>query len=247
MRNNYLIFTVFIITNIIFQTAFADDKIRVVTESWYPFNYLDEKGNIVGKSTKVVKAILNDSGLDYEIEINPWSRAFNLVTSQPNVLIYSILRTPDREDLFYWFCPISKLERHKVYKLTARTDIAVNAEEDIKKYTTGVTGNTFLHKYMTGLGFVDGKNLQVNSDDSVSINMFIAGRIDLLVSLDSSMKRKLNQKVLNKSIVTSLMTLPTKAYPPICMALSKKSPIRLMKIIRQAHEDFIAQAAHSKL
>lgn len=223
------------------NNAFADNKIKVVTESWYPYNYLDEAGNIVGKSTTVVKAILNESDLDYAIEMNPWSRAFNLVTSQPNVLIYSILRTPDREDLFYWFCAISTLERHKVYKLTARTDIVVNAEQDIKKYTTGVTDNTFLHKYMTDLDFVDGENLQVNSDDSVSIKMFIAGRIDLIVSLESSMKRKLNQKVLNQSIVTPLITLPAKAYPPYCMALSKKTPAKLVTIIRQAHKKIISK------
>lgn len=231
-------------TTCVVDDTFADDKIHVVTESWYPYNYLDKKGNIIGKSTKVVKAILDDTGLEYEIEMNPWSRAFNLVTSKPNVLIYSILKTSDREDLFYWFCSISTLERHKVYKLTARTDIVVNSEPDIKNYTTGVTDNTFLHKYMLGLDFIDGENLQVNSDDTVSIKMFIAGRIDLLVSLESSMKRKLNQKVLDQSIVTPLITLPAKIYPPYCMALSKETPVEVVNKIRKAHEKFISKTGN---
>jgi len=242
LHNIFSVIVVTFITNIMVNVALADDNIQVITESWYPYNYLDKKGKVVGKSTKVVKAIVDDAGLEYAIEINPWSRAFNLATSQPNILIYSILRTPDRENLFYWFCPISKLERHKVYKLTNRIDIAVNSEEDIKKYTTGVTGNTFLHKYMSSLGFVDAENLQVNSDDSVSIKMFIAGRIDLLVSLESSMMRNLSEKGLGQSRVTSLITIPAKAYPPICMALSKETPIDLVSKIRQAHQNFISTA-----
>jgi polar amino acid transport system substrate-binding protein len=241
LRNIFLILIVLLITNIIVQTAFADDKILVVTESWYPYNYLDKTGGIVGKSTEVVKAVLDDTGLDYAIEMNPWSRAFNIASSQANVLIYSILRTPDRENFFHWICPISILEQHKVYKLSSRMDVDVNTEQEIKKYTTGVTDNTFLHKYMSNLGFVDGENLQVNSDDSVSIKMFLAGRIDLLVSLESSMMRTLIQKGLDTSIVSPLFTLPGKIYPPNCMALSKQTPINVVNKIRQAHHRFISQ------
>lgn len=235
---NFYVF-VFVTLNCIINVAFAHDKIQVVTESWYPYNYLDKSGNVVGKSTKTVKAILSATGIDYSIKVYPWTRAIKLATTRPNVLIYSILRTPKREKLFYWFCPISTLESHQIYKLTNRTDIMVNSEQDITKYTISVTRDTFLHEHMLSLGFIDGVDLQINSNDAVATKMFFAGRVDLLADLESSMERTLSTQKLAKSSVTALFSIPPQHYPANCMALSKQTPIALVHKIRQAHQDFI--------
>tara|TARA_R110000737_G_scaffold70420_2_gene98892 strand:- start:8797 stop:9477 length:681 start_codon:yes stop_codon:yes gene_type:complete len=223
------------------NVAYAKDKIQVVTESWYPYNYLDKNGNVVGKSTDKVKEVLSATGVDYSIKVYPWTRAFKLATTRANVLIYSILRTPKREKLFYWFCPISSLEPHKIYKLTNRMDIVVNSQQDIKKYTISVTRDTFLHQYMLNLGFVDGVNLQINSSDAIATKMFFAGRVDLLADLASSMEHTLTTQELDNSIVTALSIIPAQHYAPICMALSKQTPIALVNKVRQAHEKFIAK------
>lgn len=237
---NFCIFFV-IISNCIINVAFANNKIQVVTESWYPYNYLDKQGVLVGKSTEKVKEILSATGVEYSIKVYPWTRAFKLATTRANVLIYSILRTPNREKLFYWFCPISSLEPHKIYKLTNRTDIVVNSQQDIKKYSISVTRDTFLHQYMLNLGFVDGVNLQINSDDAIATKMFFAGRVDLLADLESSMAHTLSTQKLAKSSVTALFSIPAQHYAPNCMALSKKTPIALVNKVRQAHQKFIAK------
>mgnify|MGYP003676850717 CR=1 FL=1 len=234
-------FFVFIISSCMVNVAYAKDKIQVVTESWYPYNYLDKNGDLVGKSTEKVKEILSATGVEYSIKVYPWTRAFKLATTRANVLIYSILRTPNREKLFYWFCPISSLEPHKIYKLTNRMDIVVNSQQDIKKYTISVTRDTFLHQYMLNLGFVDGVNLQINSSDAIATKMFFAGRVDLLADLASSMEHTLTTQELDNSIVTALSIIPAQHYAPICMALSKQTPIALVNKVRQAHEKFIAK------
>jgi polar amino acid transport system substrate-binding protein len=241
LRNFYLVIIVFVISSCMTNVAFADDKIQVVTESWYPYNYLDKDGNVVGKSTLAVKEILAAAGIDYSIDVYPWARAFNLAKTRTHVLIYSILRTPDREKFFYWFCPISNLESHQIYKLTSRDDIIVNVEQDIKKYTISATRDTFLHQYMLGLGLVDGVNLQINSEDTRATKMFFAGRVDLIADLESSMERTLTRKGLDKSIVTPLTLIPAERYPANCMALSKRSPINLVNKIAKAHQKFISE------
>lgn len=241
LRNFYVVIAIVVITNCMIRVSLADDKIYVVTENWYPYNYLDKKGNIVGKSTNVVKAILANAKVDYSIAIYPWTRAFNLASTRPNVLIYSILRTPQREKLFYWICPISTQEPHKIYKLTSRKDIVVHSEQDIKKYTISVTRSTFLHQYMLNLGLVEGVNLQINSDDSIDTKMFFAGRVDLLADLNSAMQRTLTTQGLNKAIVTPVLTIPVQRYPAICMALSKQTPIALVNKLRVAHQHILSK------
>lgn len=96
----------FILIELIISLAhvvFANDKIQVVTENCYPYNYIDKNGIIVGKLTDDIKDILVFSGVDYSIEVYPWARALKLATTRPNVLIYSILRTPRRENFFIGF------------------------------------------------------------------------------------------------------------------------------------------------
>jgi len=47
----------------------ASDEVAlaVVTEEWRPFNYTDDNGVIVGRSTTKVKAILDSLGYKYDI------------------------------------------------------------------------------------------------------------------------------------------------------------------------------------
>jgi len=239
LHNFCLVIIVAVIINSIVNIAFANDKVQVVTESWYPYNYLDKNGNVVGQSTETIKAILADAGVEYSIKLYPWARALNHASKRTNTLIYSILRTPKREKLYHWFCPISAIQPHKIYKLASRKDITVDSEQEIKKYSISVTRNTFLHQYMLDIGLVDGVNLQINSNDAIDTKMFFAGRVDLLADLESSMERTLATQGWDKSIVTPLTTIPLEHYSPICMALSKKTPINLVNKIAHAHQKFI--------
>lgn len=231
---------VFVITNCLVNLAFANDKVQVVTENWYPYNYLDQSGDVVGKSTTAVKAILDQAEVEYTIQVYPWTRALKLASTQPNILIYSILRTADREKMFYWFCPISTVEPHTIYKLTTRTDIVVNSVQDIKKYTISATRKTFLHQYMLNLGLIDNLNLLVNADDALGTKLFFAGRVDLIADLESSMDHALVVQGVNKSIVTPLITIPLQHYSANCMALSKQTPMDVVHKIKKSHQQYTA-------
>lgn len=221
------------------KIAHGNERIDVVTENWYPYNYLDEQGNIVGKSTTLVKTVLDDAGVDYSIALLPWTRALDLASTRANVLIYSILRTPARETLFQWICPISDREVHQLYKLTGRADIVVRTEQDINKYSVSVTRETFLHQYMLGLGLIEGENLQVTSDDSISALLFLAGRVDLLAEFESSLLRTLKNEGLDESIASPLISLSPKSNPDNCMAFSKQTPVELVDKIRSSHQKLI--------
>lgn len=216
--------------------ALAADSVQVVTENWYPYNYLDENHQVVGQSTALVKQVLQAAELDFTLNLYPWTRALNLATTSPNVLIYTILKTPEREPLFHWICPIAQKNVHRLYRLTSRNDIVLSAEQDIKNYSIAVTRDTFLHKFMLQQGLNEGQNLQLTADDHVNITLFLAGRVDLLAEFDDALLRALKDDNLDSSVVTPVLTLPADAYPEYCMALSKETPINLVEKIRAAHQ-----------
>lgn len=238
-RDFYLNFFIIIAFNFVSSYAKADDKITVVTENWYPFNYLDKEGNIVGESTDIVKKILSDAHIDYSIDIYPWKRSMNLARTRPNVLIYSILRTPIRENLFHWICPISRKINHQVYKLSSRKDIVVKVDEDIKKYSLSLTRGTFPHQYMQSLGLIDGVNLQVTSENDINAKMLIKGRVDLIVEIESAIYPILKAQGLKPDYITPLISISSKNNPDNCMAINKQTPIDLVERIRQSHNNIV--------
>ena len=239
----YLLRSVFLLLclSTLANQAGARDSVQVVTENWYPYNYLDENHQVVGQSTALVKQILNDADVDFSLALYPWTRAMSLASDVPNVLIYTILRTADREPDFHWICPIAPKRLHTLYRLQQRRDIVVNSLQDVNSYSIAVTRDTFLHKFMLTQGLREGHNLQLTADDNVNITLFLAGRVDLLAEFDDSLSRSLEASHIDRTMLTPILTLPAEAYPEYCMAMSKATPLSLVEKIRAAHHKVSAQ------
>lgn len=105
-------------------------KLRVITEDFPPYNYVDESGAVVGQCTDIVRAIMSKTGQDTTIEVMPWAQAYELVQKEPYIALYSTARTPDRENMFLWAGPLLNYEKY----LYARKDsgIRINSLADIK-------------------------------------------------------------------------------------------------------------------
>ncbi|MBN7818761.1 substrate-binding periplasmic protein [Bowmanella yangjiangensis] len=82
---------------------------QLVTEHFPPFNY-QQQGNLTGFSTELLKRMMEDNQLAYQIALYPWARAYQIVLDSPHTLIYSIGRTKEREDAFYWVGPLANVD-----------------------------------------------------------------------------------------------------------------------------------------
>ena len=133
-------------------------ELRVVTEEWPPYNYSDH-GKITGVVSEVVLAALDRSGLDYTVEVLPWARAYELARTEPNVMIYSILKLPSRAPSFNWV----KLDGLSVEMYLFRPNFLKNLQiqtlADAKRFRVGVTRDTSTHHFLLAHGFKAGKNL----------------------------------------------------------------------------------------
>lgn len=78
----------------------------VYTEHYPPYSYLAENGEVAGKATELVKQVMVESGLDYEIRLVPWNRAYKLATQLDNVLVFSLLHTEKRASQFHFLAPV---------------------------------------------------------------------------------------------------------------------------------------------
>ena len=214
----------------------SSNKFLVVTEPWFPYNYLDSKGEIIGRSTEIVKSVLQHANISYEINLYPWQRSYSIALAQDNVLIYSIYRTPAREKYFHWVCPLSPSQRHSIYKLSSRKDLRINKESDLNKYSFSVTRGTYLQKLFLNKGMEEGVNLFLTSSNKSNLQMLLNNRVDLLVEMEEPMLHMLASLRLPIETIEKVYTLKPEDQADLCMAISKGTSSDLVDKIRTSYQ-----------
>jgi polar amino acid transport system substrate-binding protein len=121
-------------------------RLYIVTETGAPAAMM-ENGKLVGFATDKVQEILARAGIDHEIEVLPWKRAYLLAQSRSGVCVYSVSRIPERDALFKWVGP-THISDWTLYGRSGRK-YQLTTIEDARKYRIGayfgdVRGETLL-------------------------------------------------------------------------------------------------------
>jgi len=88
------------------QKTYPD--LTIFTEYFPPFNY-EEDGQVKGIAVDLLHAIFKQMKLDIpatKVVQVPWSRGYSEAQTRPNVLLFSTVRTAEREKMFKWAGPI---------------------------------------------------------------------------------------------------------------------------------------------
>ena len=210
------------------------ERLLIVTEDWPPYNYLDSDGNVAGISTDIVRKVMKEAALDYDIKVYPWARAFDLAATRPNIMIYSIFRSKQREPLFKWICPLTQPVPLYLYRLTSRDDIKVNTVSDARRYITGVTRGDYPHHYLLEQGFSETWHLQLAASDKANINKLLNGRVALVVEAELTMRSELKALGQSGSLVKPLLKLKNDEAAANCMAFGQQTSDKVVKRVFEA-------------
>ncbi|WP_051231449.1 substrate-binding periplasmic protein [Stutzerimonas azotifigens] len=176
--------------------------IRVVTEAT-AYSYL-ENGQVAGPASEVVTATLQRAGLsDYRIGLYPWARAYDMALGEPDVLIYLIARTPEREALFKWVGELMRIDYH-LYKLRERDDIAVGGLDDARPYRIGVLREDVRHRYLQAQAF--GK-LVVSAHNNENFRLLLNGQVDLVPMPERDVARLCRDNGIDPARLQKVLTL----------------------------------------
>lgn len=178
-----------LVTALLLPVSCMGLELAALTEALPPLNY-EQDGKVVGFSSELLDLMAKEADIAVHKQLLPWSRAYDMVGRQPNTLIYSLARTPEREALFQWVGPISP-RRIVLYRHADRNDIALKSLDDARAYRIGVVRESASAKSLIKLGFSIngpqdelGPGLDLGVQDESNMKKFIARRFDLLVSLD---------------------------------------------------------------
>lgn len=155
--------------------ATVAQTLRAVTEDTsYTYLVGDRVG---GPATEAVEAILQRAGLtDYSVGLYPWARAYDMAQREPNVLIYLIARTPERENLFKWAAQLTRIEYH-LYKLRERDDLRATDLSTLRGFSIGVLRDDVRHTFLQSQGFT---RLVVSAQNTDNFRKLLNHQVDLV-------------------------------------------------------------------
>jgi polar amino acid transport system substrate-binding protein len=196
----------------------VDSGLRIITEVYPPYNFVDKNNNVTGQSTELVEAILEKTGTQANIEVMPLSEGLALAQNGPKVVIYSLDRTPQRESLFKWVGPIGNYEQ--AFYAKKGSTLALNKLEDAKNVKKiGVYKGDAGAQFLASQGFT---NLDESLTDAEALKKLADGTVQLWLGNKKGLAITAGQAGVNPSDLVMLPTVVIRA--DLYIAFSKDIP-----------------------
>lgn len=161
------------------QELLTKPHIRIVTEHLPPFQ-ISTPTEVLGFATEVVETAMLNTPYSYSINVYPWTRAFKMTSNKENTCLYSIIKTPEREQQFIWVNTIAK-SNSSFIGLTDRK-LKITSFEDAKKYKTAVIRDDISHQLLLKRGFKEGVNLFIVNNTYSLLKLLVQREgIDLIL------------------------------------------------------------------
>jgi polar amino acid transport system substrate-binding protein len=129
-------------------------ELRIWGPSEPPGNFTDEHGEFVGLSVDVVREIQQRVGNTDSIEMVPWKRIYKTALKEPNIVFFSVARTPEREEKFHWIT----LMMRKPWAFYAKksSDLRIMSLDDAKRVDAiGVHAGDIRDNWLQQQGFTN--------------------------------------------------------------------------------------------
>lgn len=165
------------------SSAQASDKLYLYTENFPPYNMsatgraFEHNGtNIDGLCSEMVKAILNNTDLDYVIKLRNWDYGYNRALNKSNHGIFCTTYTESRAPRFKWVGPLTR-NLWTIFA-SAGTDLQIDRLEDSRGLQFGGYRNDVMTEYLLERGY------EVSALDSDDLNpkRLELGQIDLWIA-----------------------------------------------------------------
>lgn len=219
-------------------------KIKVVTEEYPPYNYT-ENAKLTGMSTEIVQLVLKEAGIQHEsIQSLPWARAYDMALTQPNILIFSIGRSQERESKFKWVGVIAPYDVY-LFKLKENTALKINSLDDVKTHKTGAVRDDVRAQYLKTKGIPESA-MDIVSTDSLNIRKLFEKRIDMFPIDELAASFLAKQEKLDFTKIEKVFFLKDLSAG-LYMAFSKNTPDEIVNKCKATLEKIKADGRFDKI
>ncbi|WP_292379653.1 cache domain-containing protein [Methanosarcina sp. UBA289] len=208
-------------------------QLNYLTEEWAPFNYQD-KGNVTGISVEILEAVFKNTGVNRSqanVRIFPLEEGFQIAQNNTSTVLFSIVRTPERESLYKWAGPFTKAS-FVLYAPMSR-NITISSPEDLNKYRIGVVKSSIENNLLTSQG-VNASQIVNGKNPEDLLRMLEEGQIDLWATGDLAGRHQMLQTATDPNAYGIVYTLKE---DDLYYIFSKDVPDTLVNAFQQALEN----------
>lgn len=195
-----------------------------------------------GPATAIAEATLRRAGLDYRVAVYPWARAYDMALHDPDVLIYLVARTTDREPLFRWVGEVTKVDA-PLYRLRSRKDVVVNGLSDARRYRIGVARGDARQDALAKAGF---SRLVVSAQDFDNFKKLLNNQVDLIPLPERDAMALAREAGVGYDRLEKVLTVDSLALE-LWMAYSKTTSADVVARTRAAFFDLKAHGVVTRL
>jgi len=155
-------------------------KLDIYTEIWEPFQFEGESGEITGFAVELLDLMLKDVNSTQsrkDFKIVPWARLIMNLKRQ-DTLGFSMLKTPERDELYQWVGPFFTINNYVIVKINSRLDkSSFSSGNNIT--AASIIGDASFN-YLINLG-INKKNIFEVSHAESTILMLEKERVDIVI------------------------------------------------------------------
>lgn len=205
-------------------------QLNYLTEEWAPFNY-QKDGAPAGISVEVLEAVFRTLGVNRtraDVHIVPLSEGFRQAQGNTGTVLFSIVRSPEREPLYQWAGPFTKASF--VVFAPASRNITITSPADLNRYRIGAVKGTIENTLLTDKG-VNASQIVNGPVPSDLVSMLEKGEIDLWATGDATGRYEMQAAGVNPDAYEIVSTLSENDFYFI---FSRDVPDELVRAFSQA-------------
>jgi len=232
-----------IVASMIFSTSLAQaasQKILVVGESFPPFEYVNEKGEVVGIDVDIANEIFAKLGVEPEYKIHAWARAWSMIENGKADAVFTTSRKDKRKPFLFY--PQEDMWKSEFVFFVRKGDKTTDGGYgSAQGKTVGVVrGNSYHDSFWATFPYQDedktklNTNLKPAKDLATSLRKLAAGRVDLVIADRTVGLATAKEEGLLDKIDDQQTVLFGKGYP---MPFAKKSSYPGLEGLAQKFEE----------
>ncbi|STQ91627.1 substrate-binding periplasmic protein [Iodobacter fluviatilis] len=195
--------------------------LTIYTENWPPVNYM--AGNkVAGMAVEIVQALQNRLGNKDPIQLVPWVRGYKALLEGPNVMLFSLGRSSEREQLMVMLGPIA-ISSTCVYTRKGNTERLLALGDSIYNQAIGTYRGSIFVDTAAKKGFT---RIDLAATPQMTAAKLMGKRFDLWIDGSVAVSSILKEIGHSADEVEKVMTLDSLE---LYLAFSTQTPARTIK------------------
>lgn len=228
---------------LLMPAAQAAPRLSLYTEEWPPMSFANAKGNPDGMAVEVVNEILRRTGQNNSVAMVPWMRGYNLLLTKPNVMLFTVGRTAERERHMTLLGPIAISSTVLLARSEEALPLQAMGSDILKREVAAYQGSIF-ESTARNKGFT---SIRQTSSSEEAARMLLARRVDLWVEGNIAVARTLHRLGVAPDRVARVMTLDSlDLYLAFSRGTDRGTILQWQTALRDMKKDGTFQTIHQR-